>query len=127
MEKQEKRGKIYYLLLALTVVFLCAVGLLSLRDRAFASPDTYTVKTERSASGDVIPERTLLDINTATAEQLEDLMGIGPVLAQAIVDYRTEHGPFSSVDELLEVSGIGEGQLAGIEDQVTVGSEEGSK
>ena len=35
-------------------------------------------------------------------------MGIGPVLAQAIVDYRTEHGPFSSVDELLEVSGIGE-------------------
>ncbi|MBQ1603043.1 MAG: helix-hairpin-helix domain-containing protein, partial [Oscillospiraceae bacterium] len=76
---------------------------------------------------DVIPERTLLDINTATAEQLEDLMGIGPVLAQAIVDYRTEHGPFSSVDELLEVSGIGEGKLAGIEDQVTVGSEEGSK
>ena len=127
MEKQEKRGKIYYLLLALTVVFLCAVGLLSLRDRAFTAPDTYTVKTERSASEDVIPERTLLDINTATAEQLEDLMGIGPVLAQAIVDYRTEHGPFSSVDELLEVSGIGAGKLAGLEGQVTVGDEEGSE
>lgn len=127
MDRQEKSGKIYYILLALTVVFLCAVGLLFLQGHAFTVPDTYTVKTERAAEEDVIPERTLLDINTATAEQLEDLMGIGPVLAQAIVDYRTEHGPFSSVDELLEVSGIGQGKLAGFEDQVTVGSEEGSE
>ena len=127
MERQEKKGKIYLLLFGLTAAFLCAAGLLCLRDRVFAVPDTYTVKTERAAREDVIPERTLVDINTATTRELEELMGIGPVLAQAIVDYRTEHGPFSSVDELLEVSGIGAGKLAGLEGQVTVGDEEGSE
>ncbi|MFG3303881.1 helix-hairpin-helix domain-containing protein [Streptomyces wuyuanensis] len=49
-----------------------------------------------------------LSLNTATAEQLDTLPGVGPVLAQHIVDYRTEHGGFRSVDELREVTGIGD-------------------
>ncbi|GAA2575985.1 ComEA family DNA-binding protein [Actinomadura fulvescens] len=48
-----------------------------------------------------------LDLNTATVEQLDDLPGVGPVLAQRIVDYRGQHGSFRSVDQLQEVSGIG--------------------
>ena len=51
-------------------------------------------------------------------------MGVGPVLAQAIVDYRAEHGPFVSVDELLEVSGIGETKLEGIRNDITLGEED---
>ncbi|WP_455681153.1 helix-hairpin-helix domain-containing protein [Streptomyces halstedii] len=53
-----------------------------------------------------------LSLNTATPEQLETLPGVGPVLAQHIVDYRTEHGGYRSVDELREVSGIGDRRFA---------------
>jgi competence protein ComEA len=62
----------------------------------------------------------LVNVNTASAEELEALSGIGPVLAQAIVDYRTENGPFPTVDALLDVSGIGPATLDEIRDQVTV-------
>jgi competence protein ComEA len=66
-----------------------------------------------SASGPV-------DLNTATLGALDGLPGIGPVLAQRILDWRTAHGRFSSVDELGEVSGIGEATLADLRPVVTV-------
>ncbi|WP_406149167.1 helix-hairpin-helix domain-containing protein [Streptomyces sp. NBC_01012] len=53
-----------------------------------------------------------VSLGTATAEQLETLPGVGPVLAQHIVDYGTEHGGYRSVDELREVNGIGERRFA---------------
>ena len=62
----------------------------------------------------------LVNVNTASAEELEALSGIGPVLAQAIIDYRTDNGPFPTVDALLDVSGIGPATLEEIRDQVTV-------
>lgn len=64
--------------------------------------------------------QALLDLNTATREQLEELPGVGPVLAQRILDWRTAHGRFSRVADLTEVSGIGEGRLADIRDLVRV-------
>ncbi len=54
-----------------------------------------------------------VNINTAGQAELEQLPGIGPVTAQAIIAFRSERGTFSSVDELLEVSGIGEPTLHG--------------
>ena len=62
----------------------------------------------------------MLDINTATAEQLTALNGIGEKKAAAIIAYRDEHGTFSSVDELLNVRGIGEKLLEGIRADITV-------
>jgi competence protein ComEA len=62
----------------------------------------------------------LINLNTATAEQLDSLPGIGPVLAQRILDWRTEHGRFVSVDQLREVSGIGEAKFTEIRGLVTV-------
>jgi competence protein ComEA len=62
----------------------------------------------------------LVNLNTATLDQLETLPGIGPTLAQRIIDYRMEHGPFRSVDELLEVSGIGDQRLADIRSKVAI-------
>ncbi|WP_443054484.1 helix-hairpin-helix domain-containing protein [Streptomyces sp. NBC_00683] len=53
-----------------------------------------------------------VSLTTATVEQLETLPGVGPVLAQHIVDYRTEHGGYRSVDELREVNGIGDRRFA---------------
>ncbi|MFF5896020.1 helix-hairpin-helix domain-containing protein [Streptomyces argenteolus] len=53
-----------------------------------------------------------VSLGTATVEQLESLPGVGPVLAQHIIDYRTEHGGYRSVDELREVNGIGDRRFA---------------
>ena len=61
-----------------------------------------------------------LDINTANAQQFQELPGIGPSLAERIIKYRQENGEFSSVDELLNVSGIGEKKLEGIRELVDV-------
>jgi len=61
-----------------------------------------------------------VDLNTATLEALDGLPGIGPVLAQRILDWRAAHGRFSTVDELGEVSGIGEATLADLRPAVTV-------
>jgi competence protein ComEA len=62
----------------------------------------------------------LINVNSADATTLESLSGIGEVLAAAIVQYREEHGPFTSVDQLEDVPGIGPATLEDIRDQVTV-------
>jgi competence protein ComEA len=61
-----------------------------------------------------------LDLNQAEEPQLERLPGIGPSLASSIVEYRRTHGEFASVQELLDVPGIGPAKLAAIEDLVAV-------
>jgi competence protein ComEA len=62
----------------------------------------------------------LVDLNAATVEQLDTLPGVGPVLAQRIVEWRTAHGRFESVDQLREVDGIGSVKFAQLRDRVTV-------
>lgn len=62
----------------------------------------------------------LVNVNSAIATELEELPGIGEVIAQRIIDYRTENGPFATVDELLDVSGIGDAILESIRELVTV-------
>jgi competence protein ComEA len=62
-----------------------------------------------------------LDINTASADQLMTLPGIGEKLAQSIIDYRSIHGPFTRIGQLLQIEGLGAGKLDGILDLITVG------
>ena len=62
----------------------------------------------------------LVNLNTATLEQLDTLPGVGPVTARRIVDWRAAHGAFTSIDELLEVDGIGEKTLADMAPRVTL-------
>lgn len=62
----------------------------------------------------------LVNINTASAAELQTLSGIGPSMAQSIIDERSKNGPFASVDDLMRVSGIGEKKLAKIKDGICV-------
>ncbi|QXT61851.1 ComEA family DNA-binding protein [Tessaracoccus palaemonis] len=83
------------------------------------------VGSSQSPAGEIVGEATatqglLVNLNTATAEQLEELPGVGPVTAAAIVAWRAESGPFSAVDDLQEVSGIGPKTYEQLRELVTI-------
>lgn len=84
---------------------------------AEAAPGPATGSAGEPSTG-TVPQ--LVNVNTATAEELETLPGIGEVLAAAIVAYREEHGPFTSVDQLEDVSGIGPVTLEELRELSTV-------
>lgn len=125
MERKEKIGGAYLALFLLTAAFLASLLWLTLRGGPVAAADGYAVSVQRSVPAEQLaaPEREKVDLNTATAEELQKLEGIGPVLSQRIVEYRTLHGAFTSVDELLEVNGIGSAKLEAIRNNVTLGEE----
>lgn len=87
------------------------------------APIRVTVLPPGTVSGATLPQQEALplNINTATAQQLQSLPGIGPVLAQRIVDDRQANGAFSSVAQLTRVNGIGLALLNDIMDYITVG------
>ena len=60
----------------------------------------------------------LININTATKEDLDTLPGIGPATAQKIIDYRQEHGNFSSIEDIKNVKGIGEAKFNKMQDKI---------
>ncbi len=62
-----------------------------------------------------------VDLNLAGEQELDELPGVGPVLAERIIAYRAQNGPFASVEQLLEVPGIGQARLADLSPRVTVG------
>ncbi len=86
----------------MTIGLLAFVLCLSLPGMALAGEDT-------------------IDLNVATAKQLEQLPGVGKEIAQRIVSYRKDIGAFKSVDELLRVKGIGKGKLAKVKEFITIG------
>ena len=99
----------------------------------FAKPEASAQRTDRrpmrlaaptsrdsrpDPAGTISPK---LDINRATMEQLQTLPGIGPVLAQRVIDRRTKHGPFLTIDELRTVKGIGAKRLEQLRPRVVAG------
>ncbi len=66
-------------------------------------------------------EKERVDLNRAGARQLESLPGIGPALAQRIIDHRQKNGPFKRIEDLMNVRGIGEKKFLQLEDRIRVG------
>ncbi len=81
-----------------------------------AGQELAPVRSER-----LLVDPALININTATADELTALPGIGETLAARIVSYREQHGPFTQIDEIMNVSGIGEGKFNDFREMITVG------
>lgn len=80
----------------------------------FSSPEDTSTATN-------VPGTDLIDINIATAEELDTLPGIGPTTAQKIIDYRDTNGPYATIEDIMNVSGIGPSTFDAIKGLITVG------
>lgn len=111
------------ILLFITAVFIFMMaGILIGRHTSghhYKIPDNELVQNDKDTQNQ--EKSGKLNINTASLIQIDDLPGIGPVLAQRIIDYRTKHGSFSSIEDLLLVEGIGEVRLNKMKDYITTG------
>ncbi len=117
-----KITKTEWSLIALTVLFLLLCALAYPKQEQKALNAGFSVTVSREAQERVTPAAPeKVNINTADADKLETLSGIGPVTAGRIIEYREAHGPFREVEDLLNVDGIGEATLAKFRDHVTVG------
>lgn len=112
MGKQIKLTKTDVFLLGLTLLFAAAVALTWLLTPHRMQGD-YEISAAQAEDGEAAQVRTV-NINTATVNELDALPGIGPVLAQRIVDWRAENGAFTDVEQLTQVNGIGEAILENI-------------
>lgn len=116
------------LLIGLTAVFAAfTLGLFAGRNLNRTPVQIQSLPAVTTAADETVavtvPAPSIININTATSEQLQNLPGIGPVLADRILAYRAEYGAFETVGELMNVSGIGEKKLEEIWDLVTIGGE----
>lgn len=85
--------------------------------RRATSPATATAGVPAAAGGPTSPS-VPVSLNSATAEQLDTLDGVGPATASKIIAYRTEHGGFRSIDDLAQIPGIGPKRLEALRDHV---------
>ena len=112
--------------LGLTIFFAGLIVGVFLGHTVYGSNVTvqYTSQTEPTGTTEVTASNTkvgfLVNINTASAELLDTLPGIGPATAQKILDYRETNGPFQTKEDLLNINGIGKEKLNAIYDLITV-------
>ena len=125
MSRWGKPTKSEIILLGLTAAFLCTLAVLSAQYRQERIPGAVIETEVEVPREEIAPDFPPVDLNTATAEELDTLPGIGESLAHRIIAYREANGPFGSIEEIMEVSGIGEAKFAELKDRVTVDNGKG--
>lgn len=101
--------------LLVAMVLMCSLSLAAVPGLGFAKATKSTVNEEiatESTNKVMGEDSTEININTADQQLLTQIKGIGPATARKIIDYREKNGEFKSIDELLQVKGIGEKSLA---------------
>jgi len=120
--------------ITITVLFIIAAGTVSLIGQSSEASLTVSFEHEETPSGRALPSagasstapepestpELLININTATAEELCSLPGIGEVLSEQIIAHRSEHGLFASIEDIMDVSGIGFAKYENIKNYITV-------
>ena len=120
-----KKAKIA--ILSVSLIFMCVmigffIGRMSAKNHVtLSSQNTSTDNADSAAETVSVIENGRININLATSQQLQMLPNIGDVLAERIVTYRSEHGPFDTVDDLTLVDCIGEKRLEALRQYITVG------
>ena len=97
-------------------------GVVASKGNSFPQGTEGSAKSGKSSGGKVSAgsDGAMVNINTATADELTKLKGIGPAMAQRIVEYREENGMFQSPEDLQRVKGIGKAKFAKLKEQVTL-------
>lgn len=117
-----KKASLIFIVIAFVFsIFMLGIfiGRISAPGSMAISVDKGTVPKDISASPS--PQMNKININTADVDALCELPNIGPVTAQRILDYREENGPFISIDQIMDVKGIGQATFDTIEEMITVG------
>ena len=117
---KEKPRKSEVILLGMTALFLCGLFMLSAQDRQERDTGVVIETEVQVPPEEIAPDFPPVNINTAGLEELDTLPGIGESLARRIMEYREANGPFENVEEIMEVSGIGEAKFAEMKDRITV-------
>ncbi len=118
--QESREQKIFYIFLG--IYLLLCVGLFAFHKLSGrAAYVSVSMITSEQPAAQAMSDKLLININTATAEELTALDGIGEKTAENIIEYREKNNGFLDIEELMEVSGIGEAKFNKIKDNVTVG------
>ena len=112
-----------WILIGITGAFLCLlIGIFIGRNTSqgyLSAENAVQAHTQATVNGTVANDGKI-DINTATSEQLQLLPGIGETIAQRIIDYRTQHGPFERIEDIMNVDGIGQTKFENMKPYIKV-------
>lgn len=123
MSRNKAAMAVYFILML--VLVLCLGYLLGYSARKPAFQVTVEPAPVISSETEMNPEEPTgpIDLNTATKEELEQLPGIGPALADRIIAYRQKQGSFTSIEQIMDVEGIGEKRFEDLKDLISIGGE----